>query len=207
MALDPSRGWDAAAAAFMALRSDIGAATVRAWARQLAPGGAILDVGCGSGTPIAATLIADGFQVFGVDASPTLAAAFRKSFPTAQVACEPAQASPFFHRSFDGALAIGLMFLLPPDDQRQLIARIARALRPGARFLFTAPQQACEWTDSLTGQPSVSLGEAAYRQALAEAGLTLAAQFTDEGRNHHYDAVRQPTPQAAPPQGELSRSD
>lgn len=190
MANDPSRGWDAVAPVFIAARSQIGAATVRQWARRLKPAGAVLDVGCGSGTPISAVLIEEGFRVFGVDASPALVAAFRSRFPSAEVVCEPAEKSPFFDRRFDGAVAIGLLFLLPAHHQRTVIAKIARALNPGARFLFTAPRQACGWTDSLTNQPSLSLGESVYRQTLAQAGMLLADQDTDEGGNHYYDAVR-----------------
>jgi 2-polyprenyl-3-methyl-5-hydroxy-6-metoxy-1,4-benzoquinol methylase len=58
------------ATSFVAVRSRIGAATVRSWARSLPPGAAILDLGCGSGVPIAQALLADGFDVHGVDASP-----------------------------------------------------------------------------------------------------------------------------------------
>ena len=36
------------------------------------PGGTILDLGCGCGKPIAAYLIAQGFEVCGVDSSPTM---------------------------------------------------------------------------------------------------------------------------------------
>lgn len=73
---DPSHGWEAAASDFMEIRSQTGVATVRNWARQLTSNGAVLDVGCGSGAPISAALLRDGFKVFGVDASPTLVAAF-----------------------------------------------------------------------------------------------------------------------------------
>src|SRR5215212_4178979 len=38
----------------------------------LPPGASILDLGCGSGEPIARHLIESGFDVSGVDASPTL---------------------------------------------------------------------------------------------------------------------------------------
>jgi len=82
------------------------------------------------------------------------------------------------------------MFLLPDEAQHRLIARVAGALAPGGRFLFSAPRQMCEWDDRLTGRPSRSLGQQAYRQALEAAGLILAHQRTDPGGNHYFDAVK-----------------
>jgi SAM-dependent methyltransferase len=193
MTTDASFGWNAVAERFIAARTDIGAATVRQWAQRLAPGAAVLDLGCGSGHPISAVLVEHGLQVFGVDASPTLAAAFRRRFPAVPVACEPAETSALFGRTFDAAVAIGLLFLLPPQDQLRLIARVGRALEPGGQFLFTAPRQACEWADSLTGRRSVSLGEAAYLEALKGADLHLDGSSIDEGGNNYFYAVRPPS--------------
>lgn len=192
MTPDPSRGWDAIAHRFIAARSDIGADIVRQWAGQLPPRGAVLDIGCGSGAPVADALVAAGFRVFGIDASPTLVAEFRRRLPSAEVVCEPAETSRLFDRPFDGAVAIGLLFLLPAGDQRAVIARVAGALQPGGRFLFTAPRQACDWTDSLTRQPSLSLGEDEYRRTLEQAGLRLSGSRTDAGGNHYFDATRPP---------------
>lgn len=189
---DPSEGWDEAAEQFMSARSNIGAALVRSWARDHLPRrGCILDVGCGSGVPIAQGLIDDGFQVFGIDASPTLIAAFRSRFPTAPSACETAQDSTFFHRTFDAALAVGLLFLLAEKDQRDVIRRIAKALGPGGRFLFSAPREICQWRDSLTGRRSRSLGVQEYGRALQASGLHLVGCRRDEGDNHYYDAVKE----------------
>ena len=44
-------------------------------------GGTILDLGCGSGEPIARHLIGGGFRVTGVDSSPSLVAMCRSRFP------------------------------------------------------------------------------------------------------------------------------
>jgi SAM-dependent methyltransferase len=190
MAIDPSRGWNAIAHEFIEARSDIGADLVRRWAKQLPSGGAVVDVGCGSGVPISAALLGEGFRVFGVDASPALVAAFRRRFPFAEAACEAAETSCLFQRKFDGAVAIGLLFLLPADDQRKVIRRVARALEPGGRFLFSAPRQPCEWKDMLTGRLSLSLGEDEYQRALEQAGMRLSGHDVDEGGNHYFDAVR-----------------
>lgn len=190
MPTDHSLGWEAIADRFMAIRSGIGETLVRSWARDnLVPSAAILDIGCGSGIPITRALADDGFAVSGIDASPTLIAAFRRNVLGAPAACEPVQDSSFFGRAFGGIVSIGLVFLLDPDDQRTLFGRVARALEPGGRFLFSAPQEACQWRDTLTGHTSSSLGRDAYEKHLNDVGLNLAGCFTDEGGNHYYDAA------------------
>jgi SAM-dependent methyltransferase len=140
--------------------------------------------------PIAQALVDDGFTVWGIDASPSLIAAFRRRLPDMPAACEPAQDSCFFGRTFVGAISIGLIFLLDEDAQRKLLANVARVLEPGGRFLFSAPRETCRWNDTLTGRTSMSLGEEAYAGHLARVGLSLVRCHFDEGGNTYYDAVR-----------------
>lgn len=189
---DGSNGYEASAGEFIAHRTrlNIGVATVREWGRMLPAGATVLELGCGCGVPISEALIADGFAVYGVDASPAMSAAFRDRFPHVPVACEPVERSRLFSRTFDGAVAWGLMFLLPAEAQLAVIGNVAAALVPGGRFLFTAPEQTCTWVDILTGCVSVSLGFAAYEAALREAGLTLIDTHRDEGENHYYSAAK-----------------
>jgi SAM-dependent methyltransferase len=189
---DLSNGYEALARTFMARRSEsaVGVVTARAWAASLPSGGTVLDLGCGHGVPISQTLIEAGLDVYGVEASPSLAAAFRQRFPQSPVACEAVERSRFFDRTFDGAIAWGLMFLLPADTQIALISRVAAALVPGGRFLFTSPAEVCTWTDILTRRESRSLGADRYRSALSDAGLLLLGEYEDEGRNHYYDVQR-----------------
>lgn len=187
---DPSNGYETVASEFMTRRgqSGIGVATVQAWARSLKPGTSILDLGCGHGMPVSAALMDDGFVVYGIDASPSLATAFRSRFPHAHVACEAVEDSGFFGRKFDAVIAVGLIFLLPSEIQDRLIRRTAQALNSGGRFLFTSSAEACTWKDVLTGQRSLSLGASAYKDILSSAGLTLAEEYVDEGNNHYYDS-------------------
>lgn len=191
MTSDPSAGWDALAGRFMAVRSDVGAGLVRSWAKRcLPPASDILDIGCGSGVPIARALASEGFTVYGVDASPALVAAFRRHLPGMPAACETAQDSRFFDRTFGAAVSVGLIFLLDEGDQRRLLANVARVLEPGGRFLFSAPREACRWSDTLTGHLSISLGAAAYAAHLAGLGLILTGCHSDEGGNTYHEAVR-----------------
>ena len=188
---DMSNGWEGVASEFIAARdSSIGVDVVRAWARNLPSGGAILDLGCGTGVPISQALMEDGFRIYGVDASPTLVAEVDRRFPQMSVACEPVETSTFFGRNFDGIVAIGLMYLLPADVQRRLISRVASALNPGGHFLFASPYQVCEWADLMTGRESRSLGEDAYIRLLSEAGLVFVGSYTDEGENHYFNSLK-----------------
>ncbi|SDG44012.1 MULTISPECIES: bifunctional 2-polyprenyl-6-hydroxyphenol methylase/3-demethylubiquinol 3-O-methyltransferase UbiG [unclassified Duganella] len=186
---DPSGGWEAIAADFLAARSAIGSGVVKQWAKTLRPGGDIVDIGCGAGVPVSLALIEEGFAVSGVDASPTLLSAFQLRFPDGPTACEAAQDSAFFDRQFDGAIAVGLMFLLTEAHQQKLIERVGQALKPGGRFLFSAPRERCEWQDLQTGRRSVSLGEAAYQRLLAAAGMHLVGSYVDEGDNYYFNAA------------------
>ncbi|MGE5926925.1 MAG: methyltransferase domain-containing protein [Gemmatimonadota bacterium] len=190
---DRSRGYERVAADFAASRNPgIGVATVRAWARSLGRGSAVLDLGCGTGVPVTRALLDEGLSPFAIDASPAMVSAFRENFPGVPVACEPAESSAFFGRRFQGIIAVGLVFLLRPAEQEAIIRRAAAALERGGSLLFTAPESSCIWHDALTGLESVSLGATVYRERLAAAGLTVVAEHDDEGDNHYYESRKEP---------------
>lgn len=182
-----SNGYEEIAEHFIRARnSRIGPRSVLEWSASLPPGCEILDLGCGHGRPIGEALTGAGFRIYSVDASQKLLATFRERFPQAETDCAAAEESAFFHRTWDAVIAWGLLFLLAADRQKTVIARVARALNPGGRFLFTAPQQAITWQDSLTGRESISLGAGAYVQILHAEGLALDGNASDEGGNYYY---------------------
>jgi SAM-dependent methyltransferase len=191
---DKSNGYEEIAAIFISGRgrnhSGVGASVVAEWSQTLPGGATVLDLGCGTGVPILEALIDHGINVFGVDASPKMVAAFRANFPTVPVECAAVEDSIFFGRTFDGVVALGLFFLLDVKVQRRLIAKIASVLRNGGRFLFTAPSQSCSWRDAMTGRTSISLGYEAYRKALEAEGMSLVGTHLDEGENHYYFAQK-----------------
>jgi 2-polyprenyl-3-methyl-5-hydroxy-6-metoxy-1,4-benzoquinol methylase len=49
----------------------VGVHAVRQWARTLPSGAAVIDLGCGRGFPITEILVAEGLDVFAIDAAPS----------------------------------------------------------------------------------------------------------------------------------------
>lgn len=195
---DSSNGYEAVASVYLAQRGTrpaigdaVGAGIVREWSQAFAPGATVLDLGSGPGEPGTRILQEAGLAPFAIDASPTMVAAFRTRFPEVPIEHNTVEASDFFGRQFDGVLAWGLLFLLTPAAQRLVIEKVARALRPRGRFLFTAPRQALHWVDAMTSRPSQSLGAPAYELLLRAAGLTWVDAAYDEGENHYFVVEKQ----------------
>lgn len=191
---DKSNGYEEVAPAFIAGRgsdgAETGASDVADWAQMLPPKATVLDLGCGTGVPISQALIERGFHLYGVDASPTMVAAFRARFPDVRIECAAVEDSDFFGRIFDGVVAWGLFFLLETEVQRRLLAKVAAVLPSGGRFLFTAPSEPCSWADIMTGRTSISLGYEVYRNVLAAEGMSLVGTHRDNARNHYYFAQK-----------------
>jgi SAM-dependent methyltransferase len=187
---DRSNGYEKNADTFIRSRNPrIGLDVVRDWAGQLTPGAEVLELGCGHGV-VSEVLVEAGLTLFAIDASPALLRAFHERFPNVETECRAAEESKFFGRTFDGVVAWGLLFLLEEDGQRCVLAKVGEALRPGGRFLFTAPREAVEWIDVMTELPSRSLGAVEYEQVLRGLGLDVSSGATDEGGNYYYLATK-----------------
>jgi cyclopropane fatty-acyl-phospholipid synthase-like methyltransferase len=191
---DESNGYESIAEIYIKGRgraiNGIGSSNARAWARTLKAGSVVLDLGCGTGIPVTKILLEAGLNAYAVDASPKMVEDFRQNFPDVPVACESVERSPFFNRSFDGIISVGLMFLLSEETQRAFIHKMAAALNPGGKLLFTAPLEKIEWKDAMTEQASRSLGAEEYRMLISASGLSIDEEFHDEGGNHYFSGIR-----------------
>jgi ubiquinone/menaquinone biosynthesis C-methylase UbiE len=101
----------------------------------LAPGTAVVDVGCGTGT-LAITLAAGGAEVIGVDGDPeVLALAHAKpAAETVQWRKGLATALPLPGASADRVVMSLLLHHLDPAGKRTALAEAVRVLRPGGRL-------------------------------------------------------------------------
>lgn len=144
------------------------------FADALPPGAPVLDVGCGTGEPIAAYLIGRGFSVTGVDFAAPMLDIARARLPDARW-IEADMRTLDLGETFDGILAWHSFFHLAPDGQREALARFGTHLAPGGILLATVGPRESEAVGRVADDPvyHASLSEEAYREALAAAGMAL----------------------------------
>ena len=151
------------------------------FANLLAPGSTVLDIGCGSGEPIARHLIDKGFAVTGVDASPTLISLCRERFPDRNW-----HVADMRHlalgTTFGGLLAWDSFFHLTPADQREMFAVFKRHAAKGAALMFTSGGSLGESIGSYHGDPLYhgSLSPEEYETLLKSAGFRVVAHVTED---------------------------
>lgn len=190
--MDSSKAYENNAREFLHGRdkSPIGSVVVREWANKLPKGSEVLEIACGGGLPITRELVEAGLQLWAIDSSETLISIFRSRFPDVPSKCERVQDSNYFGRKFDAVIAVGLIFLLPEEEQAGVFQRISSALNPEGQFLFTAPVETGTWQDMNTGLECCSIGYEMYREALALAGFRIVSTFEDIGKNNYYQAEK-----------------
>ena len=148
------------------------------FARMLPAGAGVLDIGCGTGYPIAAYLASCGFAVTGIDpAEKMLEKAIAQKLPGAR----------FFHADlfsfetddmFDAALALDSIFHIPQARQREIYPKVSKLLKPGALFLFTHGRSAGEVHGSMFGEPFsyAALDIDSLGGCLADAGFMIVRE-------------------------------
>ena len=177
-------GWDARRNRSFFERSWIDRAVA-----DVAPGGAVLDLGCGAAEPIAAHLIARGFAVTGADFAPAMLAICRARFPQAAWV-EADMRALSLGTAFDAIIGWDSFFHLTPSEQRAALPRIAAHLAPGGRLLLSVGPKAGEVTGTVEGAPvyHASLDAEDYRAILAAAGAPVET-FVPEDPSCDYHSV------------------
>lgn len=167
----------------------------RSWLDELVavtpPGGRVLDLGCGSGVPVAHRLAAAGLRVTGVDISEVQVRRAARHVPEAEFLHLDAVDAVFEEASFDAVVSFYALIHLPLSQQPPLLRRIAGWLRPGGRFVATMGHRA--WTgveeNWLGGGAPMwwSHADAATNRGwITDAGLAVdREEFVPEGAGGH----------------------
>lgn len=141
----------------------------------------ILDLGCGSGEPMARYLTERGFDVTGVDSSPEMIAMFVDHFPQ-QEAVVADMRDLSLGKVFHGLIAWDSFFHLSAADQRTMFPVFRQHASVGAVLMFTSGPSAGEAIGELEGEPlyHASLDADEYRCLLEAQGFEIVAHAVED---------------------------
>jgi 2-polyprenyl-3-methyl-5-hydroxy-6-metoxy-1,4-benzoquinol methylase len=154
---------------------------------QLAAEPTVLDIGCGSGDPIARYLISSGVKVTGVDASAELLTIARTKFPE-QRWLEADMRTLSLDQRFDGILAWDSFFHLAHNDQRKMFPIFREHSAPGSSLMFTTGTSHGVAMGEYRGEPlyHASLDPAEYTSLLEANDFEVTAYIAkDVSCGHH----------------------
>jgi 2-polyprenyl-3-methyl-5-hydroxy-6-metoxy-1,4-benzoquinol methylase len=111
-------------------------------------GSSVLDLGCGTGEPIAKFFIDKGFKVTGIDGSKKMIELCKKRFPSEQWIVSDMREINLQQR-FDVILAWHSFFHLDHDSQRNMFKIFDAHIKPGGILAFTSSEEEDEvWSDN-----------------------------------------------------------
>jgi 2-polyprenyl-3-methyl-5-hydroxy-6-metoxy-1,4-benzoquinol methylase len=141
----------------------------------------ILDIGCGSGKPIAAYLLAQGCTVTGVDSSEAMLSMARQNFPN-QTWIQADMRQFNLQQKFDVILAWDSFFHLTQDDQRLMFAQFVRHAKQGTVLMFSSGPAHGEAIGELFGEPlyHASLAPEEYRDLFNQSGFQVLDMVAED---------------------------
>jgi SAM-dependent methyltransferase len=151
------------------------------FAELLPPRGSILDIGCGSGEPIAGFFIRAGYRVHGVDSSPAMIAFCKERFPNETWDIADMRILSL-GQTFDGLLAWDSFFHLCREDQRRMFSIFREHAASNAALMFTSGPSDGVAMGTYGGEPlyHASLSPDAYRALLDEHGFDVVANVVED---------------------------
>lgn len=148
-----------------------------AWLVATLPSGSqVLDVGSGTGVPVAKTLAKAGMKVTGIDVSPVMVDLASSQVPEATFHKIDVREFTAAEGSFDLVCAVFSLLQMPQAQIVDTLRRMSSWLRPGGYlFVATVAVEAEQVTLPWMGQEIVvsSFGESAFDQRLEDLGLRV----------------------------------
>jgi cyclopropane fatty-acyl-phospholipid synthase-like methyltransferase len=126
----------------------------------------VLDLGCGTGEPIAKYIVERGFRVTGVDESSELLKFARRTIPEAEL-IQADMVTVELTGTFEAAVAWDSMFHVERKHHAAIYQKLANALREGGRLLLSVGGSAPAEDDSVEGFTSEMYGQTFYYSGFA----------------------------------------
>ena len=152
---------------------------------ELTPESRVLDLGCGSGKPLADYFLAQGATLVGVDFAPAMIELARQHYSDATWILSDMTELPDLG-VFDAIVSWDGFFHLSPDQQRTSLPRILALLKPQGRLLLTVGPGAGEVDGWVEGEQvyHASLSIEEYRSVLKQAGVSLVTFCLEHQHTH-----------------------
>jgi SAM-dependent methyltransferase len=166
-------------------RSRTGVSFEKPWLDQLIAmlpaGKEILDIGCGSGEPIADYMIGRGYDVTGVDSSPTMISFCRRRHPDHRWQVSDMRTMAL-GMHFTGLIAWDSFFHLTPEDQTLMFPIFRAHAAAGAGLLFTSGPRHGEDIGQFHGDPlyHASLAPDEYRALFTSNDFSIVAEKMED---------------------------
>ena len=149
--------------------------------KYMEPGSKVLDLGCGTGEPIAKYFVAQGYEVLGVDGSHKLIAKAEQKVPKAKFIVRDMR-DLHLEKKFDCIIAWHSFFHLPQEDQRNMFKVFQEHSAPGAMLLFTSGIKDGEVWGENGGEAlyHASLNTEEYERLLEAHGFEVVKHAVDD---------------------------
>lgn len=164
----------------------------------LPAGAKILDLGCGTGEPIASHIVKRGFRVTCIDESVEMLRFARQAVPEAEF-IHADMVNVALTETFDGAVAWDSMLHVERKHHAAIYQKISQALKIGGRFFLSVGGSAPdEEDDSVESFTSEMFGETFYysgfaqdvtRRIIEESGFEIESWEVDDPTSRGHIAV------------------
>lgn len=142
----------------------------------------ILDVGCGSGVPIASYLIEQGFDVTGIDGSQKLLDIAKEKCPKMKGILGDVRLVTL-NEKYDAVVEWWCLFHIPKQDHEMMIHRFSEWLKPNGILEFTSGDAAYETASSDMLNQELhfySLDPSEYEKYLKHYNFTIILKESDQ---------------------------
>lgn len=161
-------------------------------ANELPVNARVLDVGCGTGRPVAEVLVAAGHRVSGYDVSPIMIEIARTQIPGATFDVADFRALDQPAGSWDAVVVCYSLLQLTRAEIDAALAKFADWLAPGGIFLMvTLPIDVEGFDSEFMGKPMTisSYSAESYRERLTRLGLEVARERFADFQPDHPDSA------------------